>query len=917
MNASEGWWETFGRCAQCGLSEPWDGILCSHCAYRASDDELERSIEHLHAELSSRLASGHLDGSRDLAIRLLDLVRARDGDEFLWYAGKLHQLADLRWERGEYDLAEARYRRAINLYDALFGAPTSPDDHPRRLHLAACDVALHLEDDPACDDVDTAFLWGKSLGVLRLARGEDFPYYAVSQCHLACVLAALGRSQEAWEMMRLAVASDDFMIRQVCAVGNEQQRGGFLRRVQKNVHLALSLVLRQFASGAGAVGEALALVFRRKVLAADVLAAQRAFARLGTDPAVRGLVREVNDLRLRVAGKVLSGPGADEALSAHLEQLGEWKDQLSRAEARLARATAQGGTRLDDIYATPSPEDVRRALPGDAALVEFVRLPLFDFQAVPAAGQPSWGEPRYVAFVLPGRGPGPCLIDLGPASVVEALLDAFLRGVLRPAETRNLCRLEAVPPAISDHGERLREALVDPLLAALGGGRRLVIAPDGDLCRLPFEVLPAPGGGHLLDSWRISYLACGRDALRREGRRQRPSPPLVVTAPNFDLGRNGRQLPPPIRSALRDALIRGPFRCAEAVVGDEPDFDLPAAARTRPPRAPEAAEPAPRRGFLGWRFGRRAAPTPAPAPATHPPAPTAPLYRDPLGGRFYFVPLPGTRLEGERVAALLGGELWSGDAALKASLWARPSPRVLHLATHGFLLGGETEDEIRPEHSFTPASYPWAEHAADRLLRLKTLPNPMLRAGLVLSGVNAWLQGVAGHAGAGDGLLTAEEVTTLELGGTELVVLSACDSGLGTIRAGEGVLGLGRAFQVAGARTLVLSLWKVDDLATAVLMERFYERLLAGDDRDEALREARRHVREATVATLKERWLAPAVLGQLAEGDEALHQHLHQLAAMPDGHRPFAHPFYWGAFVCQGDTAPLPEAGGGAAPPGV
>src|SRR5262249_6428424 len=63
-------------------------------------------------------------------------------------------------------------------------------------------------------------------------------------------------------------------------------------------------------------------------------------------------------------------------------------------------------------------------------------------------------------------------------------------------------------------------------------------------------------------------------------------------------------------------------------------------------------------------------------------------------------------------------------------------------------------------------------------------------------------------------------------------------------------------------------------------------------------------------ATVKERWLAPAVIGRLAEGDEALGRHLRQLAAMPDGYRPFAHPFYWGAFICQGDTAPLPAEGG-------
>src|SRR5262249_34872288 len=145
---------------------------------------------------------------------------------------------------------------------------------------------------------------------------------------------------------------------------------------------------------------------------------------------------------------------------------------------------------------------------------------------------------------------------------------------------------------------------------------------------------------------------------------------------------------PPIRSALRDALIRGPIRDAEV------------AARVHLRHTPEAAEPALGRGLLGWLFGRRAAPTPMPAPLPVP-ARTAPRSRALRRGRFLFVPLPGTCIEGECVAALLGAELLSGDAAQKSSLWSRPSPRVLHLATHGFILGDEG-DEVGPEHSFAP-----------------------------------------------------------------------------------------------------------------------------------------------------------------------------------------------------------------------
>jgi CHAT domain-containing protein len=186
------------------------------------------------------------------------------------------------------------------------------------------------------------------------------------------------------------------------------------------------------------------------------------------------------------------------------------------------------------------------------------------------------------------------------------------------------------------------------------------------------------------------------------------------------------------------------------------------------------------------------------------------------------------------------------------------------------------------------------------------MENPLLRSGLALAGVNTWLRGGSLPAEAEEGLLTAEDVTDLDLLDTELVVLSACQTGLGECQAGEGVFGLRRAFVLAGARTLVMSLWNVPDLATAFLMVRFYDNLLdRGLDRDLALREAQKATRDATVGELRDEWLSDAAIDRLAAGDAEARRALRELAGMPDRHRPFEHPFYWGAFICQGDTAPL------------
>jgi CHAT domain-containing protein len=108
-----------------------------------------------------------------------------------------------------------------------------------------------------------------------------------------------------------------------------------------------------------------------------------------------------------------------------------------------------------------------------------------------------------------------------------------------------------------------------------------------------------------------------------------------------------------------------------------------------------------------------------------------------------------------------------------------------------------------------------------------------------------------------------------------------------------------------------MSLWKVPDLATAFLMDRFYDNLLArGMDRDLALSEAQRATRNVTVGQLRDEWLSDMAIGRFGAGNVEARDHLRRLAQGPDEHRPFEQPFYWGAFICQGDTAPLPAVHG-------
>lgn len=186
-----------------------------------------------------------------------------------------------------------------------------------------------------------------------------------------------------------------------------------------------------------------------------------------------------------------------------------------------------------------------------------------------------------------------------------------------------------------------------------------------------------------------------------------------------------------------------------------------------------------------------------------------------------FNELPGTKEEVERVASLLRQKQWKVDVLLneeasEENIKQSFKPVILHIATHGY---------FRPDHS------------ADEGVRVK---NPLLQSGLILAGA-----GSASSSNSGDdGILTAYECMLLNLDDTEVVVLSACETGLGEIRNGQGVYGLQRAFIVAGARSVVMSLWKVDDQTTQQLMVLFYQKMLSGMARGPAFREAQLELRK-------------------------------------------------------------------------
>ncbi len=484
----------------------------------------------------------------------------------------------------------------------------------------------------------------------------------------------------------------------------------------------------------------------------------------------------------------------------HRRQLDEWEAARERQEAELARQVPE--MNLEQKLRATDRRAVALRLPAGVALVEFVRFRVYDFKAVRARGEAQWQPARYLAFVLPAGEPDAVqMIDLGPADEIDRLIADFRSGILREgaARSRNMVPVDLAPSPSLVH--QLGLPLRQTLFDPL-------LPALGQSRRLALS----PDGG--LTRLPFELLPMG------EGR-------LLLDDYHISYVGSGRDV-------LRFGAVSG-RPGAEPLVLADPDFDLARQAEaTSQQSVPVSQVPKVRR-----------------------------LSRDFNRGTWHFGRLPGTRTEGLRIAALLKVEPWLDSAALEGSFKERcRSPRLLHLATHGFFLQDQPHDP-NPERRDIGLM-----GDAGRLSG--PLPeNPLLRAGLALAGANTWLRGGTPPDAAEDGLLTAEDVSGLDLLDTELVVLSACETGLGEVRTGEGVFGLQRAFILAGAKTLVMSLWSVPDEATRELMEDFYRRLLAGEPRSDALHAAQQALRQK-----------------------------------------YPEPYFWGAFVCLGNPGPLEKPDG-------
>jgi hypothetical protein len=523
--------------------------------------------------------------------------------------------------------------------------------------------------------------------------------------------------------------------------------------------------------------------------------------------------------------------------------------------------------------------DVQAALALDAALVFWVdSTQLGDHWAcvVRHRGMPAW---------VPLHGSGP----RGAWTQDDDKLPRRLRDRLAHGE-----------PDADRNGRRLAQQRLEPLAQRLGASaelpavRRLVVVPVGVMAGIPVEVLD--------DRYLVSYAPSG-SILARLAQKHRPlSQPrlLALGDPNFELPQAAPPPKPPEHGLYLSVVLPGSNAARAGLRGG--DILLRYGGKQLTTKTDlqialgGAAVP-----IVAWREGKvlddlRLDPGKLGAVVSDDPPAVAlqkrhelDLLADVRRGSDNPARLPGTRLEVAALVNLVGqGKATTllGSAASKQNLDALAAAgklkqfRLVHLATHGEV------DLVSGPHSALKL-------ARDRLPDLKE-QSRLIAAGKKVP----------------TGQLTVADIAQSWELDADLVTLSACQTALGPQGGGEGLLGFSQVLLGKGARSLLLSLWKVDDTATALLMRRFYQNLLGKREdlkaplpRAESLQEAKRWLRELSRVEVEK------LAGELAAGEVRATEDPKGQAppkavskpTLPRGDRPFAHPFYWAAFILIGD----------------
>jgi CHAT domain-containing protein len=714
----------------------------------------------------------------------------------------------------------------------------------------------------------------KSLAIFRKVLGEEHPDTATSYNHVANTLHAQGKYKAAeYFLLR---AADSFAKARLYAATRGLERGAFTSR--HSPLLQLAAVLARNGKPADAWRR-----FEESLARGtwDDLTARISWPQAERDKQAQ-ITAHIDRLNKLIERASTAKPTPEQG-----KQRDEWLGQLRQAYDELAAFTQELEKKYGPIAGQVFSRDkIQKSLPSDAAFVAWLDIP----------GQPKAVDPNGEHWAILLRSVGdPIWVRLSGSGDKNAWTDADtkLPGLLREA-------LQSPRGLWQPLAERLRKQRLDPLAPHLKGVRRLIVLPSTALAGVPVEVIA--------DGYTVSYAHSGTMFAYLGQQRPLTNKGLFVLAdPVFDVPKEKEKPQPlPPCGVLITMVMPGSNAAKSGLKPNDVllrygNTDLNKPGDFKP--LPESSDADERVSVIVWRDGRTSKRQVRPGKLgvgiANEPAPQALAEQRRIdhwlasrsgGDDGNWPRLPGSRIEaislhrlfdkGAPVQVLLDSDASEQRLNELAKSGELGKYRYIHLATHG---------EVNDAFPLRSAVILARDH----------LPDDKQRTELLVSG-----QPIP------DGRLEADEALRRWNLHTDLVTLSACQTALGKYERGEGFVGFAQALILCGTRSVCLSLWKVNDVATALLMERFYQNLLgkradlnAPMPKAAALAEAKAWLRTLT------RKEAEKLATALTEGDSrSKPTSKRPPLEMPpaaskakSGDCPFAHPHYWAAFVLTGD----------------
>ncbi|OGF68074.1 MAG: hypothetical protein A2Y62_18345 [Candidatus Fischerbacteria bacterium RBG_13_37_8] len=708
------------------------------------------------------------------------------GNDHPYVATDLANLAALYYDTGRYELAEPEFKRALAIYENVFGK-----EHPRVSQNLNNMVKLYHA---MGKNAEAEKLCKRALAIDEKVLGDEHPNLAMGLSNLAVIYHDTGRYEQAEPLFKRALD-----IRQK-AFGKDNPRvaqslnnlarlyAGMQKHAESNAlyiqGMQIEDAMREDVFSLLSERQKLTYMEQKQRTLYEFMCHTSRFMKDNVEAVSNAL-----NIWLRWKGAVMEAQGryidavtasADPIIRQKFNELRKIRMQLAKLQMvkpdklssddykRVLKELSENKGVLEAELSRLSKEYAFEKRVGKADIETISALlpeqsAYIDYARIDQYDfqKQEWGKAHYIAFLMIPHVKEKPVVKLIDIAEAEEL-ESHIKIFLKEMKKVFLLGRPGKDVLIKKEAKILYSLLMKPVETYLETKTQLFISPDGYLHLLPFEILMTEDERYLIETYQINYVSAGRDIIRFEDTTTAEGAVVLMGDPDYDLGQ------------------------AEKVqaTGDEGKDEQ----KIRGVLSGEVS---------GMEFPR----------------------------------LPETKQEIDAIEKIIEENYhlpvknYQDKQALEDVLFKIESPRMLHLATHGYFL---------PNEEVTAQDKKMLSAQEMKATVDIGLANPMTRSALVLAGANTSIK-----EGRDDGIVSAEKVLSLRLRGTELVVLSACETGLGDVKNGEGVFGLKRAFILAGAKTIVMSLWSVPSAETTQLMTNFYDFMSQGKGKAQSLREAK------------------------------------------------------------------------------